>query len=393
MHTSHITHYAPSTAKTFLAGYKRDISHLNTIKIKTARHVRTLYVATLAIGLLMSSLILTGCLSQPQPTTPPVPETKADTEAVEIVPPETKETNLEPEAAPKFDLQGHRGARGLRPENTLPAFEYALDLGVTSLELDLHFSQDDIVVVTHDGVIGKNCRLEGQTAPPRPSPQIRQLTRQELKQYRCDLNPNSNRFPNQSPESMPLAQDDYTIPTLEELFQFVDAYAASELKTEVQRQNAAEVRFNIETKRKPNQPELIGDDFDGKAPGLFEQQIIALVEQYDLVSRVTIQSFDHRSINVIPQLNPQVETVALTSEAVEPANITAKTSAKIWSPDYRALTAAKIKVAHEADLLVIPWTVNDPNTMENLIDWGVDGLITDYPNILADILNERGIEF
>jgi glycerophosphoryl diester phosphodiesterase len=108
---------------------------------------------------------------------------------------------------------------------------------------------------------------------------------------------------------------------------------------------------------------------------------------------VTIQSFDHRSINVIPQLNPQVETVALTSEAVEPANITAKTSAKIWSPDYRALTAAKIKVAHEADLLVIPWTVNDPNTMENLIDWGVDGLITDYPNILADILNERGIEF
>lgn len=366
---------------------------MNTIKIKTARHVHICYVATLALGLLMSSLILTGCFSQPRPTTPPVPETKADTGAVQVVPPETKETTLESKPAPKFDLQGHRGARGLRPENTLPAFEYALDLGVTTLELDLHFSQDNIVMVTHDGVIGKNCRLAGQSAPPRPSPQIRQLTRQELKQYRCDLNPNSGRFPDQSPESMPLAQDNYTMPTLEEVFQFVDMYAASAQKTELQRQNAAEVRFNIETKRKPDRPELIADDFDGKTPGLFEQQIIALVEQYDLVPRVTIQSFDHRSVNVIPQLNSQVETVALTGQAVDPATITLKTGAKIWSPDYRILTAANIKAAHAADLLVIPWTVNDPTSMENLIDWGVDGLITDFPDILADILNERGIEF
>jgi glycerophosphoryl diester phosphodiesterase len=274
----------------------------------------------------------------------------------------------------------------------LPAFEYALDLEVTTLELDLHLTQDGVVVVTHDDWVGQNCHLVGETTASSP-PQISRLSLAQLKQYRCDLNPDPGRFPDQQPEPMPLAGDNYAIPTLEELFQFVETYANAGSKSDSQRQRAAGVHFNLETKRTPDAPELIGDDFDGRRPGLFEQEIVALVEAYGLVDRVIIQSFDHRSITVIPQLNPAIATAALTSQPVDPADIAAQTSARIWSPDYRRLTAEAITAAHEAGLQVIPWTVNDPTLMANLIDLGVDGLITDYPNLLAEILQERGITY
>ncbi|MGB0383850.1 MAG: glycerophosphodiester phosphodiesterase family protein [Ardenticatenaceae bacterium] len=288
-----------------------------------------------------------------------------------------------------FDLQGHRGARGRRPENTLPGFEFALDLEVTTLEFDLQLTKDEVVVVSHDGVLGENCRVEGADL----SRQVRELTLEELKQYRCHLNPDAKRFPEQAAEAMPLAQENYTVPTLQELFEFVEAYAASEIKSQSQREKAAAVRFNLETKRKPRQPELIGDDFDGKTPGVFEKRIVELVEQYDLTKRVTIQSFDHRSINVIPQLNTEIRTVALTSRPAKPTQIAEETSANIWSPDYKTLTAKNITAAHDAGLLVVPWTVNDPELMGNLIDLGVDGLITDYPDLLVELLKERGIEW
>lgn len=305
---------------------------------------------------------------------------------------------------PRFDLQAHRGGRGVRPENTLPAFEYALDLQVTTLELDLHLTRDGEVVVTHDDAVGRNCRLDPAATPPLPPDpqardvraedlQISRLTLEQIKKYRCDLNPEPGRFPDQSAPAMPLAGAGYGIPTLAELFQFTLDYAASDLKTEAQREQARRVRFNVETKRTPGRPELIGDDFDGQTPGRFERRIVDLVEQFDLAGRVTIQSFDHRSINVIPQLNPAIQTVALTSRPVDPARLARETSAAVWSPSHGSLTAKAIRAAHEAGLLVIPWTVNDAARMEALIDLGVDGLITDYPERLRGILDERGIVY
>ena len=222
---------------------------------------------------------------------------------------------------------------------------------------------------------------------------ISQLTLQEIKQFQCDLNPDPGRFPDQVAEAMPLAGDAYTIPTLDELFQFVSDYSTSEQKSESQQKNAAQVRFNIETKRKPDNSQAIGDDFDGETPGLFETLIVQTIEDNGLTDRVTIESFDHRSINVIPQLNPAINTVALTYQPADPVTVAAATSAKIWSPNSRTLTAQQVTAAHDAGLLVVPWTVNSESEMEKLIEWGVDGLITDYPDILADILDARGINY
>ncbi|MFQ5614089.1 MAG: glycerophosphodiester phosphodiesterase family protein [Anaerolineae bacterium] len=307
-------------------------------------------------------------------------------------------------APAEFDLQAHRGGRGIRPENTLPAFEYALDQRVTTLELDLHLTLDGQVVVIHDAAIGRHCRLDPQAnAPPAPDPQaadvdeaellISRLTLAQIRQYQCDGNPNPSRFPHQAAATMPLTQDNYRLPTLAEVFQLAADYAASDLKTGAQRRHAAGVRFNIETKRKPGQPELIADDFDGQSPGLFEERIVEIVQQFDLVDRVTIQSFDHRSINVIAQLDPAIQTVALTSRPADPAGIARQTTAAVWSPNHETLTARGIEAAHEAGLAVIPWTVNDPDRMGALIDLGVDGLITDFPAVLAAILEERGIAY
>ena len=338
------------------------------------------------VTLLIVMLFCVGCGESDAPEPTDVPQESIEsTESAESV--ESVETVEQVKS--RFDLQGHRGARGRRPENTLPGFEFTLDLEVTTLEFDLQLTKDDVVVVSHDGVLGENCHVEGAELPR----QVRELTLPELKQYRCDLNPDANRFAEQVAQAMPLAGEDYTVPTLQELFEFVEAYASSDIKSESQRERASTVRFNMETKRKPRKPELIGDGFDGKTPGLFEKRIVELVEQYDLVERVTIQSFDHRSINVIPQLNPDIQTVALTARGTNVAQIAEETSATVWSPDYKTLTAKNLATAHEAGLLVIPWTVNEPDVMEKLIELGVDGLITDYPDLLVEILKKRGIEW
>ncbi len=293
-----------------------------------------------------------------------------------------------------FDAEGHRGARGLLPENTLPAFEAALDLGVTTLELDLHFTQDGEVVVWHDPIIdGSKCRLpENPTDPEAPDPRnplrrifISQQPLTVVQSYHCDLNPEAARFPSQTAHIMPLAGSDYRIITLNELFDFVALYANSELKTAAQRRNAAAVQFNIETKRVPDQPENIDDGFTGAEAGPFERTILAIVNGRSLTPRVIIQSFDHRSLRTIRELDGNIRLAALTTGGEAKLAVYAAYQFNIWSPNQRDVTAELIADAHEEGLQVIPWTVNETNDMQKLIDWGVDGIITDYPDRLLRI--------
>lgn len=288
-----------------------------------------------------------------------------------------------------FDVQGHRGARGLQPENTLPGFETALDLGVTTLELDLHFTADNQVVVWHDPSVDDNkCGLSGGVDAPDPDSRIvtpfdlevRRLTAEQLAGYRCDRNPGG--FPEQQAVPTLLAGDDYRIVTLGEVFDFVDAYAASEAKTAVQRAVAADVRFNIETKRSESDPGRIDDGFDGINPGPFEQETLAIIAAHGMEDRVVIQSFDHRSIWAIHRTAPAIPLAALTNRDRPDLELYAENGASIWSPRQSELTAELVAEAHGLGLEVIPWTVNEPAVMLRLIEMGVDGLISDRPDLV-----------
>ncbi len=296
-----------------------------------------------------------------------------------------------------FDVQGHRGARGLKPENTLPAFETALDLGVTTLEVDLLFSADEVVVIWHDvGITADKCRLDpaateplppdpDQTGLPKSALRVRKLTFDQLNGYRCDRNPEPADFPEQNNDPTALAGDRYQIISLAGLFDFVLAYTESEQKTAAQRANAAKTRFNLETKRKPNDPSAIDDGFDGQSPGPFERAIVAVIEDYGFVDRVTIQSFDHRSLWAVRQLKPEIQLSALTTRNQHDPPSYAAQGAAIWSPNAQDLTTSLLQSAHGSGLLVIPWTVNDPEDMRALIALGVDGLITDRPDLLVNL--------
>ncbi|NCF67904.1 MAG: hypothetical protein GWP61_18215 [Chloroflexi bacterium] len=297
---------------------------------------------------------------------------------------------------PGFDVQGHRGARGLRPENSLPAFETALDLGVSTLELDLHFTADQQVVIWHDDKIDKEkCGLDPDTAVDVRDPDslvdwgselmISQLTLEQVQAYRCDRNPDPERFPMQQNGPTDLAGDYYRIISLAELFDFVDTYAESEQKGREQRENADMIVFNMETKRKPDSPNAIGDGFDGVNPGPFEMEILDLIKEYGLEDRVTIQSFDHRSLWVIRSINPDISLAALTSGGVPNPPGYAEKGATIWSPNYRDVSPAMVSKSHKVGLQVIPWTVNEAGDMRDLIEMGVDGIISDRPDVLLEL--------
>ena len=215
---------------------------------------------------------------------------------------------------------------------------------------------------------------------------ISQLTWAQLKGLSCHRNPNSSLYPDQNDRPTPLAGNDFRIVSLAQLFDFVDRYVQSPEKSEAQRDNARQVQFNIETKRDPSNPAAIGDDFDGVNPGAFEKAVLRLVEARELVDRVIVQSFDHRSLWAVRRLNPNIRLAALTDRGRPDPRSYADQGAAIWSPRASTLTPALIQAAHEAGLAVIPWTVNKPDDMQRLIDLEVDGLITDRPDLLLALL-------
>lgn len=291
-----------------------------------------------------------------------------------------------------YDLHGHRGARGLRPENTLPSFEAALDALVTTLEGDLHFTADDQVVLWHDPVIDPSkCGIGPGSPANLPDPddpavsadalRVRANTADQLRSYQCDRNPDPESFPRQLATAGEVAGSDYGIVTLEELFEFVAAYAVSPAKTAEQQANARTVLFNLETKRVADNPATIDDGFDGITAGPFEMAVLAAVQAAGVSDRTTIQSFDHRSLWAIAETGTTVRLAALTARLLPDFEELVQRGASIWSPRAAQVSPASLGNAHAAGLLVIPWTVNDPEDMQLLLDLGVDGLITDRPDL------------
>ena len=297
-----------------------------------------------------------------------------------------------PDLPAGFDVQGHRGARGLKPENTLPSFETALDLGVSTLELDLHFSADGHIVVWHDPVIdSKKCGLKSGAPAHIPDPDnpgvtedalaVRALTTDDLRWFDCSRNPDQGAFPDQDPEPTPLAGDDFGIVTLDVLIDFVERYAAAPSKTDLQRQNALVVAYNVETKRGFGDPSAIDDGFDGTNPGPFELRLLEAIEDRHIRDRVVVQSFVRESLEAIHRVDPGIRLAALTIGDADPGDY-AKLGASVWSPKASTISEDRVNEASEAGLVVIPWTVNSLDVLEALIAAGVDGVITDRPDLI-----------
>ena len=297
-----------------------------------------------------------------------------------------------------LDLQGHRGARGLAPENTLPAFARALSLGVTTLELDIGLTRDGVVVVAHDPALNPDITRgpDGQYLAA-PGPAIAALTLAELKRYDVGRIKPGTRYAEQFSDQQPA--DGARIPTLGEVFDLA------------RRSGNDAVRFNIETKIDPEKPELT------ESPEAMTDALVKAVRDAGMAARVTIQSFDWRTLRRVQSLAPEIATVYLTIESrsldnlrrglAGPSPWTAgldiddhggstprlvkAAGGAVWSPFFRNLTQETLAEAKALGLKVVPWTVNAPEDMARLIDLGVDGIITDRPDRLREVAAARGI--
>jgi glycerophosphoryl diester phosphodiesterase len=299
--------------------------------------------------------------------------------------------------AKALDIQGHRGARGLAPENTLPAFARALAIGVTTLELDCAITKDGVVVVSHDSTLNPDITrgpdgkwLEGEGQP------IRSFTYDELARFDVGRikpgNAYARRFPDQQ------AVDGTRMPRLADVFALV------------RKSGNETVRFNIETKISPLTPANTTDPRD------FARTLISAIRSAGMAERTAIQSFDWRTLKVVQQEAPEIATVYLTAQQGFMNNIQAETPASpwtaglhvgqfggsiprmvkaaggsVWSPYLGETAREQVKEAQALGLKVVVWTANEPADMRRLIEWGVDGIISDYPDRLRRIAGEMGM--
>jgi glycerophosphoryl diester phosphodiesterase len=269
---------------------------------------------------------------------------------------------------PKFDVQGHRGARGLRPENTIPAFLMALDSGVTTVELDLAITKDGQVVVSHEPWMSAAICLtpEGTEIDPKEERKhnLYQMEYARIKQYDCGSKGNV-RFPEQ--EKMNVCK-----PLLAEVIKAVEDHIKS--------YSGYEVDYNIEIKSMP--------DGDGKfhpLPEEFSDRVYQLVDQYLPWERVVIQSFDFRVLKYWHKKYPDVRLAALVEnkKTIDENLAELGFQPSIYSPYFKWLSRDQVKYLRKKKIRVIPWTVNDVKDMLALKGMGVDGLITDYPDRAA----------
>ncbi len=286
---------------------------------------------------------------------------------------------------PKFDIQGHRGARGLRPENTIPAFLMALDSGVTTVELDVAITKDKQVVVSHEPWMSAEICLDPNgneiLKQDEMKHNIYQMTYNDVKQYDCGSKGNQ-RFPEQ--QKMRIFK-----PLLTDVIIAVENH--------IKNFSTYEVDYNIEIKSSPQ-----SDNKFHPSPEEYSELVFSLVDQYIPLDRLVIQSFDFRVLKYWHKNHPEVRLAALI-ENKKPVdqNLSALGFIpSIYSPDFKLLTNESVNYLHTKivtqpeltdkkshttshKLRVVPWTVNEIDDMLILKGMGVDGFITDYPNRAA----------
>lgn len=272
--------------------------------------------------------------------------------------------------AQNIDIQGHRGARGIMPENTIPAFLYALDQGVTTLELDVVVSKDDQIVVSHEPWLSHEICLDptGNAISNTQEKQLNiyEMTYAEIAGYDCGSKGNV-RFADQT-----------KMKTEKPLL--VDAIKAAE--RHVKGVTLYEVNYNIEIKSTPE-----GDGVFHPGYKEFSDLVFNLIDQYLPWERVIIQSFDFRVLKYWNEQYPDVKLAVLIENMKSPKTNLQELgfTPEIYSPYFKLLSKSKVIEIKKIGMQVIPWTVNDKEDMQKLISWKVDGLITDYPNRCRDL--------
>jgi glycerophosphoryl diester phosphodiesterase len=296
-----------------------------------------------------------------------------------------------------FELSAHRGGRGLCPENTLASFSNALSIGVSTLEMDAAVTSDGVVVISHDTYLDPNITRgpDGQWIGKERKP-IKTMTLKELRSYDVGRIKPGTALAAEFSRQKPI--DGTRIPSLAAV---LDLVKASRNK---------DVIVSVELKYDPTDPSLTIE----REP--YAKALIEVLRKGGFARRSTIQSFDWEILQIVQRLAPEIPGVYLTSGyneddtlnigKPEPSKWTAPFNVNsyggsvvkaikaaggmLWSPDLRGLTAAQIKESHEAGIKVIVWTVNDREDMVKFIDMGADGIITDYPDILREVLIGKG---
>lgn len=266
----------------------------------------------------------------------------------------------------KLDVQGHRGARGLMPENTIPAMKKALDLGANTLELDVVISKDELPVVSHEPYFSATISLtpEGKTIPASEEKKynLYELNYSEIRKYDVGSKPHPD-FPRQKKVAT------YK-PLLSELIDSVESYAASK--------DMPAPRYNIEFKSSPE-----GDGVYHPDPQEFVALVMQVVKEKGIQEQVIIQSFDPRILEEIHRQYPSMPTAFLVSNTIGLQQNLQRLSflPDVYSPYHKLVDKKTVAACHEKGLKIIPWTVNEKPRINELVKMGVDGIITDYPDL------------
>lgn len=272
-------------------------------------------------------------------------------------------------------VHGHRGSRATRPENTIPAFEYAIQHGADVLELDLAVTKDNVLVVSHNPLITPDYPGErvcvGPDTPPKTA--IHTLTLAQVESYDCGAK-TLVAFPKQ--QAVPGTK----IPTFDQVLDLAPQ---------------GKFDFNVETKSFPSHPELT------PTPEEFVKMIDDAVKERNLQSRVILQSFDFRTLVAMKKLDPSIRLSALVGDPRGDAmmgltdhdkdfvSIGKKTGAQIISPDFHLVTPENVAAAHAAGLQIIPWTADKPEDWQKMVDARVDAIISDDPEALVIWLRDK----
>lgn len=298
-------------------------------------------------------------------------------------------------SAQAFDLEGHRGTRGLAPENTLASFERAMALGVTTLETDVAVTRDGVPVISHDPHLNPDIVRgpDGKWLSSRGAA-IRTLTYDELRRYDVGRTNPASAYGKSFPEQQ--AVDGQRFPTLAEVLALG---------------KGNDVRFAIEIKITPD------SGSDTPDPATFAKLVVDAIRAAGMADRAAVLSFDFRPLVEVKKIAPEIPTVCITQVTGNFDNVKGlfgrpspwtagldlakhddsvpklvkAAGCSTWSSFWRNLTPASIAEAHALGLVVLPWTVNDPAEMARMIDSGVDGLVTDYADRARKVMAAKGI--